>query len=62
MNYQCWQKIIGLTETKLENSVLDEEIEIAGYTSERSDGNKRGGGVTCFIKEQSFMQYQSKFL
>ena len=36
--------VIGFTETKLDNSVYDEEIEIIGYTLERSDRSRKGGG------------------
>ena len=42
--------LIGLTETKIDNTVNDEEIQIPGYILERSDRNRKGGGVACYIK------------
>ena len=42
--------IIGITETKLDNSVLDAEIKIDGYDLMRSDRNRHGGGVACYVR------------
>ena len=42
--------IIGLSETKLDNTVLSSELEIEGYDLVRSDRSRRGGGVACFVK------------
>ena len=42
--------IIGITETKLDKSVLDAEIEIDGYDLMRSDRNRHGGGVACYVR------------
>ena len=42
--------VIGLSETKLGNTVLSSEIEIEGYNLVRSDRFRRGGGVACFVK------------
>ena len=41
--------VIGITESKLDGSVLDEEINIDGYKLVRSDWNRHGGGVACYI-------------
>ena len=41
---------IGLTETKLDETIQNGEIEIEGYTLERSDRDRRGGGVACYIR------------
>ena len=41
--------VIGLSETKLDNTVLSSELEIEGYDLVRSDRSRRGG-VACFIK------------
>ena len=38
------------TETKLDNTVSNEELKIDGYKLLRSDRNRNGGGVACFIK------------
>ena len=41
--------VIGITESKLDGSVLDGEINIDGYELVRSDRNRHGGGVACYI-------------
>ena len=43
--------VIGLSETKLDDSVFDAEINIEGYTFIRSDRNRHGGGVACYVKQ-----------
>ena len=45
--------VIGLSETKLDNSVLSDELEIEGYDLERSDRSRRGVGVACFVKNST---------
>ena len=42
--------VIGITETKLDNSVLDAEIKIDGYDLMRWDRNRHGGGIACYVK------------
>ena len=42
--------VIGLRETKLDNTVLRSELEIEGYDLVRSDRTRRGGGAACFVK------------
>ena len=42
--------VIGITETKLDKSVLDSEIDIENYTIIRRDRNRNGGGVACYIR------------
>ena len=43
--------IIGVTESKLDDSILNEEIKIEGYDLLRCDRNRHGGGVACYIKQ-----------
>ena len=43
--------IIGIPESKLDDTVLDAEIEIEGYSVTRSDRNRHGGGVVCYIRD-----------
>ena len=43
--------IIGITESKLDNSILNSEIDIPGYDVLRSDRNRNGGGVVCYIRQ-----------
>ena len=42
--------VIRITESKLDKTVLDEEINIDGYELARSDRNRHGGGVACYIR------------
>ena len=41
----------GITESKLDNSVTDKEININGYSIIRNDRNRNGGGVACYIRD-----------
>ena len=43
--------VIGITESKLDKSVLDSEININGYEVLRCDRNRNGVGVACYIRE-----------
>ena len=42
--------MIGITESKIDDSVTDGEIRIDGYVPLRSDRNRQGGGVVCYIR------------
>ena len=42
--------VIGLSETKLGNTILSRELEIEGYYLVKSCRYRRGGGVACFGK------------
>ena len=49
--------VIGITETKLDESVLNNEVSIEGYDILRLDRNRHGGGVACYIRNDiSFNQ------
>ena len=41
---------IGISESKLDNSIFDLEIETDGYNILRFDRNKHGGGVACYVR------------
>ena len=44
--------VLGMTETKLDNSILDAEIAIDGYTAiRRVRTSGSGGGVCMFIRD-----------
>ena len=53
--------VIGLSETKLDNTVLSSELEIEGYDLVRSDRSRRGGGVACFVKNSISYNRKPKF-
>ena len=42
--------IIGISECKLDESVLEPEIEIDNYKILRCDRKRHGGGVACYIR------------
>ena len=44
-------EIIGITESKLENSISDSEVEILGYCILRCDRSRNGGGVACYVRQ-----------
>ena len=43
--------ILAINESKLDNSISDNEIRIAGYTACRKDRNRFGGGVVMYIRD-----------
>ena len=42
--------VLGVTETWLDNSVNNAEINIEGYLLERNDRNREGGGVCVYVR------------
>ena len=49
--------VISITESKLDSSVSNNKVEISGYTILRSDRNRKGGGVACYVRpDLSFNQ------
>ena len=53
--------IIGISETKLDKSILSSELEIGGYDSVRPDRSRRGGYVACYIKSSIAYSYKDRF-
>ena len=53
--------VIGITESKLDKTVLDEEINIDGYELARSDQQRHGGGVTCYIRNDISFNVRGDF-
>ena len=43
--------IIGLSETRLDETVRDSDVNIDGYNIYRNDRNANGGGVAIYLKE-----------
>ena len=43
--------IIGVTESKVDNSISDSEVKIPGYCILRCDRNRNGGGVACYVRQ-----------
>ena len=44
---------IGITETKLGNTVYDSEVTVDGYNIVWNDRNRNGGEVACYIRNNS---------
>ena len=42
--------VIGITESKLDDSIPNSEIDIDNYNLIRCDRNRQGGGVACYIR------------
>ena len=42
--------VLRITETKLDNTVNNEEVETKGYNLIRSDRNGMEGGIPCYIQ------------
>ena len=42
--------ILWITESKLDGSVNNQEVNISGYNILRNDRNRNGGGVACYIR------------
>ena len=49
--------LLGLTETKLDNTVNNEEAEIDGYSLIWSDRNRNRGGISCYIRTSISFNY-----
>ena len=41
--------ILGITESKLDSSVTNAEVNISGYSITRNDRDRNSGGVACYI-------------
>ena len=42
--------VIGITETKLDNTVYNSDVTVDGFNIVRNDRNRNGGGVACYIR------------
>ena len=51
--------LFGITETKLDNTVSNEELKIDGCNLLRSDRNRNGRKVACYIKNKIVHNQQS---
>ena len=47
----------GISESKLDETILQSEIQISSYELLRCDRNRNGGGVDCYIRSDiSYLQ------
>ena len=49
--------IFGMSETKLDKTILSSELEVDSYDIVRLDRSRRGGGVACYIKSSIAYSY-----
>ena len=43
--------INGISESKLNSSILNSELDIVGYNIIRMNASRRGGVVACYLKK-----------
>ena len=48
--------VFGISESKLDDSISNSEIDINGYAIMRLDRNRHGGGIACYIKKEICFQ------
>ena len=49
--------VIGISESKLDNYILDSEIQIDNYQILRCDRNRKEGGVFCYVRnDRSYIE------
>ena len=53
--------ILGITESKLDSSASDQDVNISGYSILRSDRNRYGGGVACYSRTDICFNRRSVF-
>ena len=53
--------MIGITESKLDDTVPDSEIHIDNYNIIRCDRNRHGGGVACYVRDDINFNQKSFF-
>ena len=53
--------VIRITESKLDETIPDEEINIDSYELARSDRNRHGGGVVCYIRNDISFNVRGDF-
>ena len=53
--------VIGISESKLDDSILSSEIHIDNYNTLHCDWNRHGGGVVCYIRNDLSFDVKSFF-
>ena len=54
--------IIGISESKLDSSILNSELDIDEYDLIRLDRSRKGGGAACYIRKSLSYNRKTKFL
>ena len=53
--------IIGISESKLDSSILNSELDIDEYDLIRLERSRSGGGVACYIRKSLSYNHQTSF-
>ena len=53
--------VLGITESKLDNSVTNSEVNINGYSIIRNDRNRNGEGVACYARNDLCFNIKNVF-
>ena len=53
--------ILDITESKLDSFVMSAEVTFNSYSIIRNDGNRNGGGVPCYIRNDLCFNYKNIF-
>ena len=53
--------VIGVSQSKLDDSVFDNEVSIEGYKLLRAYQTRNGGGVACYIKSELGYNFRQDF-
>ena len=59
---QSNSSLIGISESKLDSSVLKSEVDIDEYDLIRLDPARRGGGVACYIRKSLSYNHKKALL
>ena len=54
--------VISISETKLDETIQDEELQIQGYNLIRNDRNRNGGGVACYVRNDIHFNIRDEFI
>ena len=53
--------VLGITESKLDSSVTNSEVNINGYSIIRNYRNRNGGGVACYVRNDLCFNIKNVF-
>ena len=57
----CKPHVICFSETKLDSTVTNAEMNIDGYSHVRHDRNRHGGGVACYVNNSVHYNVRTDF-
>lgn len=55
------QQYLGITESKLDSSVSDQKVNINGGSILRSDRDRNGGSVACYVRGDLYFKRRNIF-